>query len=60
MTAKDDQPAGQAGATAKRPYEAPAIAWQDTMEVRPGLLAFCQKIPGQGDLACDAVGGGFS
>ena len=54
MTAQDEKPDGRGETAKKLPYEAPAVAWQDALEVRPGLLAICQKLPGGGG-DCDAV-----
>lgn len=48
-------PAAQAEG-AKKPYEKPAIAWEEPLEVRPALMAACGKVifaqPG-----CDSVQG---
>ena len=52
-------PEQDGGAGGKLSYEPPAIEWQETLEVRPGLLAICDKLPGGGG-PCDAVDGGFS
>ena len=43
-----DEPSG------RLPYEKPAIAWQEDLEVRPGLLAVCQKLSGSGP-DCDGA-----
>jgi len=59
MAGQDDSPEKGPKESPRLPYEAPAIAWQETLEARPGLLAICQKVPGQGG-DCDAVDGGFS
>jgi hypothetical protein len=31
----------------KKPYEKPAIAWEEPLEVRPALMAGCIKLEGQ-------------
>jgi hypothetical protein len=31
----------------KAPYEKPAIAWEEPLEVRPALMAGCIKMSGQ-------------
>jgi len=41
---------------AKKPYEKPAIAWEEPLEVRPALMAACGKII-FGQPGCDAVQG---
>ena len=38
----------------KAPYEKPAIAWEEPLEVRPNLMAACVKILGQSG-ECDAA-----
>ncbi len=35
-------------------YEKPAVAWQDVLETRPGLMAGCQKVAGQSP-ECDSA-----
>jgi hypothetical protein len=49
-------PSSAAAEEGKRPYEKPAVAWEEPLEVRPALMAACGKIifnqPG-----CDAVQG---
>jgi hypothetical protein len=35
-------------------YEKPAVAWQDILETRPGLMAGCAKVAGQSP-ECDAA-----
>jgi hypothetical protein len=37
---------------AKKPYEKPAISWEEQLETRPGLTAGCSKIAGQ-SFECD-------
>ena len=38
------------------PYEKPAVAWEEGLEVRPNLMAGCGKLPGS-DPACDTAPG---
>jgi len=38
----------------RKPYEKPAIAWEEQLETRPGLLAGCNKVGGQ-SMECDSV-----
>lgn len=37
------------------PYEKPAVAWEQPLEVQPSLMAACAKTPGGGG-ACDSTG----
>ena len=41
-------------ADGRLPYEKPAIVWQEALQVRPGLLAVCQKLAAAGP-DCDAA-----
>ena len=38
----------------RKPYEKPAIAWEEPLEVRPALMAACGKII-FGQPGCDSV-----
>ncbi len=40
----------------KKPYEKPAIAWEEPLEVRPALMSGCGKVLGGGG-ACDGAEG---
>jgi hypothetical protein len=51
---KDDGPPG--AAPDRKPYEKPAVAWEEILETRPGLIAGCGKQPGAGG-PCDFEGG---
>jgi hypothetical protein len=42
------------GAGNRRPFERPSITWEESMDVRPTLMAACAKIGGVGNLSCDA------
>jgi len=53
---KDGAAAGPVQPATRQPYEKPAIAWEEGLEVRPNLMAGCGKISGQ-DAACDAAPG---
>jgi hypothetical protein len=47
--------AAETDRAARRPYEKPSIAWEESMEVRPSLMAVCAKQAG--DMGpCDAGG----
>jgi hypothetical protein len=35
----------------KRPYEKPAISWEQPLEIRPALVVACGKVAG-GDFEC--------
>ena len=48
MTMGSDDKEGTAAPDGRLPYEKPAVAWQETLEVRPGLLAVCQKLSAAG------------
>jgi hypothetical protein len=37
------------------PYEKPAVAWEQPLEMQPSLMGGCQKLPGN-DPGCNAVG----
>ena len=52
---KDGAPAERPD-PARRPYEKPAVAWEEGLEVRPNLMAGCGKLPGN-DPACDSAPG---
>lgn len=48
------RPSPAAAEEGKKPYEKPGIAWEEPLEVRPALMAVCNKIVfGQG--GCDAA-----
>ena len=52
-------PASSSSAAAeegKKPYEKPAVAWEEPLEVRPALMASCAKM-GISQSGCDAVPG---
>ena len=56
MTVNDPpDPAGQSGARDRRPYEKPAISWEEQMGVRPGLMAACQKVDAGQSADCGMV-----
>jgi len=38
----------------REPYEKPAVAWQDVLETRPGLMAGCTK-QSTADPSCDTA-----
>jgi hypothetical protein len=40
----------------RQPYEKPAVAWEESLEVRPNLMAGCGKVPGEG-AQCDTAPG---
>ena len=48
--AKDATAAGTPG---RKPYEKPAVAWEEALEDRPNLMAACAQHPGESD-ACNA------
>jgi len=48
-------PEGQASGN-RQPYEKPAVAWEEGLEVRPNLMAGCGKVPGE-SAACDSAPG---
>ena len=52
-----DPPERTSGSAApeRLPYEKPAISWEERMDVRPGLMAACQKVGGSGAGDCDSV-----
>jgi hypothetical protein len=37
----------------RKPYEKPAVAWEEQLEARPGLIAGCSKMGGAP--LCDGV-----
>jgi hypothetical protein len=37
----------------REPYVKPAVAWEEHLETRPGLLAGCTKVSGQ-SFECDS------
>jgi hypothetical protein len=43
-------------AQAREPYEKPAVAWEEPLEVRPALMAGCGKVS-FGQPGCDATPG---
>jgi hypothetical protein len=51
-----DEPKDGTSATPgeRLPFERPAVTWEESMDVRPTLMAACAKIGGIGNLACDA------
>jgi len=54
-----DPKQGQTAATGtdpreREPYQQPAVAWEEPLEARPGLMAGCLKQPGQGE-PCDTT-----
>jgi hypothetical protein len=54
-----DPEQGQTPATgtrplAREPYHTPAVAWEEPLDVRPGLMAACLKLAGQGE-PCDTT-----
>ena len=54
MATDNDKPGAPPPPDGRLPYEKPAIAWQEALEVRPGLLAVCQKLAAAGP-DCDAA-----
>jgi hypothetical protein len=54
--AKNGAPAERPDPGRRRPYEKPAVAWEEGLEVRPNLMAGCGKLPGS-DPACDTAPG---
>ena len=40
----------------RKPYEKPAIAWEEPLEVRPSLMIACGKIV-LGQPGCDSIQG---
>jgi hypothetical protein len=55
MATNDPSGNGPGASSEKRPYEKPAVAWEEHMDARPGLMAGCNKVGGQGDPSCDAA-----
>lgn len=53
----NDPPDRESGSPAsdRLPYEKPAVSWEERMDVRPGLMAACQKVGGSGDPSCESV-----
>jgi hypothetical protein len=47
-------PATEAGPRVREPYQKPAVAWEEPLGVRPGLMAGCLKLPTQGE-PCDTT-----
>jgi len=37
------------------PYEKPAVAWEQPLEVQPSLMAACAKVPAEGE-PCGGIG----
>lgn len=33
----------------RQPYEKPAVAWEESLGMRPGLVVACNKVSGQDD-----------
>jgi hypothetical protein len=54
MPTENDDNGGTPPPDGRLPYEKPAVAWQEKLEVRPGLLAICQKVAAAGP-DCDAA-----
>jgi hypothetical protein len=52
--AKDRAAPDEPAPASRRPYEKPAVAWEEGLEVRPNLMAGCGKLPGESP-ACDAA-----
>jgi hypothetical protein len=50
---KETGAASAAPASGRRPYEPPAVAWEERLEDRPNLIAACAQRPGQDD-ACNS------
>jgi hypothetical protein len=53
---KPAAPASPEAAPAREPYEKPAVAWEEPLEVRPALMVACGKVS-FGQPGCDAVQG---
>lgn len=49
-------PSSEKTGEGKEPYEKPAVAWEEPLEVRPALMAACGKVT-FGQPGCDAVQG---
>lgn len=52
MVDRDEEAGGgkaPARPVVRLPYEKPAVSWEERLEVRPGLLAACSKIPNSGE-----------
>ena len=45
---------GTSAAPVRERYEKPAVAWQDVLETRPGLMAGCTK-QSTADPSCDSA-----
>jgi len=45
---------GTPAPTVRERYEKPAVAWQDVLETRPGLMAGCTK-QSAADPSCDSA-----
>ncbi len=53
----EDRGAGSEPAAArKRPYEKPAVAWDESIETEARLMSACSKQEGAGE-PCDSVSG---
>jgi hypothetical protein len=48
-TIESDEPPEDAPSESLRPYEPPAIAWQEGWDVRANLASACAKRSGDGD-----------
>mgnify|MGYP001091562256 CR=1 FL=1 len=57
MSAQCDARGGSAAPrqAMRKPYEKPAVTWEQPLEAQPSLMSGCQKQPGGGP-DCTAVG----
>ncbi len=54
MTEKKHEDVREPAAAGRQPYEAPAIAWQESIESNARLMSACQKHGGDGE-PCDST-----
>ncbi len=51
---KQEPGPGQSAPAGREPYQKPAVAWEERLEVRPNLMAQCGKAALEGG-ACDTA-----
>jgi hypothetical protein len=56
MVKKRPEDVAEPTETERLPYEAPAIAWEESIESKERLMSACQKVEGAGE-PCDSAGG---
>lgn len=49
-----EEPKGGEPDETRRPYEKPAVAWEERLDERPGLIAACGKVV-NAQAGCEAI-----